>query len=149
MGLVNHARCELQRVGLFDKDSDYDGMLGDAVIELMERFAGQGHSGFSAMRTLELFYRLAQFKPLGPITNDCNEWSNVTEFGNRKLWQSRRRPDLFSYDQGKTYYSVDEHRLPAWVRSYTPGFLWSTMRWIDIKKHKSTRVDQSNKTANN
>ena len=33
--LEQHARHEVQLAGLFDKDSDYDGMLGDAVMGLI------------------------------------------------------------------------------------------------------------------
>ncbi len=62
--LINHAKEELTRVGLFDKDSDYDGMLGNAVLELITVFAKQGHSGMSAEMTRELFYKLSGFEKL-------------------------------------------------------------------------------------
>ena len=62
--LVNHAQEELTKAGLFDKDSDYNGMLGDAVLDLMQVFADQGHSGFSAQMTRELFYKLSNFEEL-------------------------------------------------------------------------------------
>ena len=32
----------------FDQDSDYEGMLGTAVYEIIKVFAQQGHSGASA-----------------------------------------------------------------------------------------------------
>lgn len=106
MGLVDHAEKELRRAGLFDKDSDYEGALGDAVLELVRTFAAQEHSGFSAMRTLQLFLQVAQFKPLGPITDDPEEWMDITD--EPPTWQSRRSPNLFSNDGGKTYYDVDD-----------------------------------------
>lgn len=62
--LIDHATKELTRVGLFDKDSDYDGMLGDAALELITTFANQGHSGMSAEMTIQLFERLARFKEI-------------------------------------------------------------------------------------
>ena len=62
--LESHAKEELTRVGLFDKDSDYNGMLGDAVLELITVFANQGHSGMSAQMTRELFYKLSGFEKL-------------------------------------------------------------------------------------
>ena len=40
--LTDHARNELKLAGLFDKDSDYDGMLGDSVMELVKVFSKQG-----------------------------------------------------------------------------------------------------------
>ena len=47
-GLVEWAKNELELAGLFDKDSDYDGALGPAILSMVEVFADQGHSGFSA-----------------------------------------------------------------------------------------------------
>lgn len=47
-GLCQHAKRELQLAGLFDQDSDYEGMLGTAVYEIIKVFAQQGHSGASA-----------------------------------------------------------------------------------------------------
>ena len=48
----------LQELGVYDKDSDYGGMLGKSVEELSETFASQGHSGASAELTLALFSML-------------------------------------------------------------------------------------------
>ena len=91
--LKAHAEEELRRAGLFDKDSDYDGMLAEAVMELMEVFADQGHSGFSAMLTLDLFNRLGQYQTLTPITGDITEWNDVSCYSTSgpPLWQNRRR----------------------------------------------------------
>ena len=48
----------LTELGMYDEDSDYDGMLGEAVEELSETFANQRHSGMSAIVTLALFNAL-------------------------------------------------------------------------------------------
>jgi len=103
--LTDFARNELQIAGLFDKDSDYDGMLGEATIELINTFAKQGHSGFSAGLVRELFTKLSNYKPLTEISNNPDEWMNVD---GKNTWQSRRNPTLFSNDEGKTYYDLDE-----------------------------------------
>ena len=49
---------ELERAGLFKKDSDYGGMIGDAVKELLLVFQKQGHSGYSAQVTATIFGKL-------------------------------------------------------------------------------------------
>jgi hypothetical protein len=69
-GLKDHAKYELEKAGLFDKDADYLGLIGKSVQELCNCFAGQGHSGYSADVTLELFDTLAKFHTLTPITSD-------------------------------------------------------------------------------
>lgn len=109
--LLNHAQEELRRNGLFDKNSDYEGMLGEAVLELIDVFSKQGHSGFSASMTVALFKQLAMFKNIGPLTNDQNEWANVTDFGgphDGPMWQNKRRSDAFSFDGGNTYYTLED-----------------------------------------
>lgn len=97
--LVRHARYELTRAGLLDRESDYDGMLGAAVLELIETFSAQGHSGGSAAAVVELFVPLARFDPLSDLTDDPDEWFEVTD----GLWQSRRMADRFSRDGGRTF----------------------------------------------
>lgn len=107
---VTWARDELQRAGLFDKDSDYEGMLGTEVMRMVETFSEAGHSGFSAALAASILARLSAWKPLTPITDSPDEWMHIDEdmAGEPNLWQSRRQPSLFSYDGGKTYYDLDE-----------------------------------------
>lgn len=63
--LVTHAESELRRAGLFDADSDYDGAIGEAVMDLIRVFSAQGHSGASAEMVLAIFNKLARFEALG------------------------------------------------------------------------------------
>ena len=109
--LVAHAESELRRAGLFDKDSDYGGMVGEAVMKLVKVHAEEGHSGFSHGLTLQVFNLVANFKTLTPITNLQGEWIEVGSgwlHDDRPCWQNRRTPSLFSLDRGKTYYNIDE-----------------------------------------
>lgn len=103
--LVNHARRELTIAGLLDKDSDYDGMLGKAALQIVKTFATQGHSGFSAYATIDLARRLMSYEPLTPLTDNPDEWNHISNdmAGRPDLWQSARKPDAFSNDGGKTY----------------------------------------------
>lgn len=121
-GLVDHAKKELQLAGLFDKDSDYNGMIGKAVMELCKCFSGQGHSGFSANWVLDLFRRLGKYEQLTPVTDDPKDWNDVSELGGKdgpKMWQCKRNPSLFSENHGKTYYDVnDKKRLKTRSKSH-------------------------------
>lgn len=126
--LTDHARIELEAAGLFDKGSDYNGMLGQAVIELVETFSRQGHSGASAAITLSVFAKVAAFEPLGPLTGQDDEWIHISE----GLYQNRRCSHVFkengeAYDidgkvfrepGGVTYISKDS-RVPV-TFPYTP-----------------------------
>jgi hypothetical protein len=114
--LTEHARDELTRAGLFDKDSDYNGMLGTAVMELMEVFAKQGHSGASAALTTQLFSKLSRYQTLMPITSDPQEWMGVSGQMNYECWQHKRQPSVFSTDGGKTWYDLDDPDQKNWPK---------------------------------
>lgn len=108
MSLTEYAKDELERAGLFDKDSDYDGMLGEAALEIVEVFARQGHSGMSAAMVTAIVEKLMRYQPLTPLTTDPKEWMDVAP----GMWQSRRSPTVFSEDGGKTAYD-SETREPV------------------------------------
>lgn len=99
MSLVAHAEEELRRAGLFDKNSDYGGLLGAAVLELVKKFADQGHSGFSAESTISIFETVARFKPLTPLTGEDDEWEKVDE----QLFQNKRCSRVFKDLDGSAY----------------------------------------------
>ena len=106
MGLLDHAKMELEIAGYFDQDSDYGGMLAKAVMELMEVFSNQGHSGMSAAMTLELFSKLGNYKPLLPITGKDEEWGDVRPLGDSGIWyQNKRESGLFKHEDGRVTYN--------------------------------------------
>lgn len=110
--LLKYAEDELNRAGLLDEDSDYDGMAGKAVLDLVKVFSGQDHSGYSAMLVSDLFNRVSRYEPLSPITSDPSEWMEISEetIGRPGVWQSTRKPSTFSEDGGKTWYDIDEQQ---------------------------------------
>lgn len=111
--LVRHAREELERAGLFDADSDYGGLLGKAVLEMIERFADKNHSGASAAMAVGLFKRLALFEPITPLTGEDDEWEEVDREDGVPTFQNRRCPRVFkkngqAYDiEGRVFQAAD------------------------------------------
>ena len=65
----------LSELGMYDADSDYDGMIGQAVEKLSEVFSEQGHSGMSAAITIRLFNKL------------MGEWDDGTAFTEHRAYQ--------------------------------------------------------------
>lgn len=108
MSLIRFAEDELQRSGLLDVDSDYNGEAGKAVLELVKTFSEQGHSGGSAWLVLSAFDKVARFEPLTPLTYARDEWVEVTD----NIWQNKRKATVFSTDEGKTWYDIDEEGRP-------------------------------------
>jgi hypothetical protein len=124
---------ELRRAGLLDKDSDYDGMLGEAVKELLLVFQKQGHSGYSAQATASIFYKLVKGEPLSPLTDDPSEWMELTD----NILQNRRVSNVFidktvsekpytldgkafSDDGGKNYWTNINSRVHFDLPGYPP-----------------------------
>lgn len=98
--LINFAKAELERAQLFDKDADYDGEIAKSVVELIETFSKQNHSGGSAALTLLLFSRLAAFKPLKPLTGNEEEWNHVGMQNGAPLYQNKRLSTVFKDKDG-------------------------------------------------
>lgn len=105
MSLVQHARTELEAAGLFDKDSDYGGMLAESVLALVRVFAGQGHSGASAAMVRSLFDKVASYEPICPLTGALSEWMEVGEQDGKVLYQNRRCSRVFKC--GDDAYDID------------------------------------------
>jgi hypothetical protein len=112
VALVEFARDELTRAGLFDKDSDYGGMLGDAIMKMVEVFAAEGHSGFSANMAIDIFSKIARFKPLTPLTGEESEW--MCGHAEDGLCQNIRFSSVFKRKDGKPY-DIDN---PEWDGSF-------------------------------
>lgn len=113
MSLIEHAKRELELLDWTDDKKIYKGLLSEAVLELIEVFSNQGHTGASASVVLPVFMKLARWENLTPITSNPDEWMHIADkklspTQSRPLYQSLRNPNFFSHDNLQTYYSVDE-----------------------------------------
>lgn len=113
--LIKHAEREMRLAGLYDKDADYDGMIPEAVMALVETHSKQGHSGDSSWVTLSIFNKVINYKTLSPITSDPSEWMHVGDDPDgTPVYQSNREPATFSQDGGKTWYNIDDPEKKNW-----------------------------------
>ncbi len=133
MGLIEHAKMELEIAGLFDEDSDYAGMVAKDVMELVEVFAKQGHSGMSAPYVAKLFNKLANYEPLQPITGKDEEWGDVRDLGGDKSWYQNKRCSALFKDgkDGQAYY------IDAVIKRDQNGTCWSGMAWLSEEDYKT------------
>lgn len=113
MNLKDHAEQEVVLAGLLDDDADYGGMIGRSVIELAALLGAQGHSGFSAMVTLDVFNKVARYENLTPLTSDPAEWIDQSDKSGTPIWQNTRNPAAFSTDGGTTWYTLEEEAATA------------------------------------
>lgn len=71
--IESHAVTEFRALGYYNGD-EMNAAMATATINLLRTFSTEGHSGFSASHCRQLFAKLADFKPLGPLTGDDSEW---------------------------------------------------------------------------
>ncbi len=119
MSLIKHAKRELELAGLFDKDSDYGGMLGDAVVELMAVFSKQGHSGHSAGIVSNLFDKLSRYKNITPLNFKDEEWNETGEAS----YQNNRRSSVFKDGKDGLPYFIDAYvKIAKFPDGHTSGW---------------------------
>lgn len=99
--LTDHARRELEVAGYFDASGPYDGMIGPAIMTMIEAFAKEGHSGLSASIVISVFERVARFEPLTPLTGADDEWNEIAG----SMFQNRRCSHVFK-ENGRAYDST-------------------------------------------
>ena len=99
--LVDYAKEELNRIGMIDSGEPYNDAVTKAILDLIELFASQGHSGFTAPYTVNVFKRLAMYEPLTALTGEDSEWNEI-ELG---FYQNKRYSAVFKEKDGKAYNS--------------------------------------------
>lgn len=127
--LIKHAESELKKAGLFDKDSDYGGMIGEAVMKMIKTFEEEDHSGFSELMTLNIFNKLARFKLINPIEQPKQTdyvVVNDERTANKQVLQHKVLSSLFSDNGGKDWHDIDAKQtwldkiLKCWHRVKFP-----------------------------
>lgn len=103
--LIEHAKEEFKIMGykpLEEKqEEDPNKWIQENVLELLEVFSKQGHSGSSAPFCIKYFEALANFKPLSPIKCDDSEWVEV----GGGMFQNKRLSSVFKEGaEGKPSY---------------------------------------------
>lgn len=101
--LINHARRELEKSKLFSEGDFYGGMIGNAVMELIEVFSKQKHSGMSASAVIDIFKKLARYSILSPLECFDDEWIEVSD----NIFQNNRLSSVFKEGKDGSPYYLD------------------------------------------
>ena len=102
------------------------------ILDIVDIFCEQGHSGMSATYTLNILDRLLMWKPIAPLTGAEDEWGEPYGYGiGTEVCQQNKRCSsvfrhnfdnataydidgkVFSDDGGKTFYSNIDSRIPV------------------------------------
>ena len=81
---------------------DYGCSCYESALKAFESIAGDGHSGMSYSFTKQILIRLLERKPLMPIEDTPDVWSDLREYGGvddgEKHYQCKRMSSLFKYE---------------------------------------------------
>lgn len=114
--LLKHAADELDRIGLTENSSDeMNRMMRKHIMEMMQKFADEGHSGGSAAYATEILNKLMVFKPLSPLTGEDDEWIKHDYGVEKPVYQNIRRSTVFKEEDG-TAYDIDGKVFWEWVK---------------------------------
>lgn len=112
MSMVEYAKRELDRIGK-DEEGMQD-LINKNILEIVEKFSEQGHTGFTAGYALSVLERLLRFKPITPLTGEPDEWNEL----HHGVRQNKRCPSVFQQEDG-SYEDID-----AIVVSDNGGITW-------------------------
>lgn len=108
MNCIEHAKREFLKLGykpIEECEDDPDKWIQEAVLELLEVFSKQGHSGSSAPFAIHYFKKLANHEPLAPIMCTDDEWNSCADMGDDPDFQNNRCSAVFKHGvDGKPYY---------------------------------------------
>ena len=104
MSLITFAEKELDMIGMTADGEEMNVAMRKHILHMIQEFADEGHSGFSANYAIGCLTKLLKFEPLSPLTGEDDEWTEIAEdqaIGG-KLWQNKRCGRVFK-DSEKAY----------------------------------------------
>ena len=114
--ILAHAMDELNRIGMTeDSPDEMNRMMRKHVLHMMNEFAEEGHSGFSASYAISILTKLMNFKPLSPLTGEDDEWINIRNYGDSPQYQNKRLSSLFKEEDGSCY-DIDGKVFWEWYK---------------------------------
>lgn len=116
---IMEAKCSSEEELKMQKQIDED------ILNVIQKFYEQGHTGYTAGYVLGILERLLRFKPITPLTGEADEWEDCSQFGfedkqNKRCPSVFKRPDgtaywvegkIFTDDNGETWYTSKESHI--------------------------------------
>lgn len=107
MNLVEFSKMELDRILNTceeDDSKEIQQKINDDILQIVQIFSEQGHTGFTANYALNILERLLRYQPLSALTGEDDEWEDTSSFGSDQTsYQNKRCPFIFKDKDGKAY----------------------------------------------
>jgi hypothetical protein len=104
-----------------DSPDELNRAMRQHILHMVNEFAVEGHSGFSANYALNLLKDILAYNPVAPLTGKDSEWMDISEYGIEngtvKVFQNKRCSSVFKevYDDGTEYaYNIDGKIFWEW-----------------------------------
>ena len=129
MDILKYSKHELD---LLDDGSEEQQWVNKDVMDIMEVFSKQGHSGFSAGYVMNLVRKLGDWRPLTPLKGTEDEW--FLENDEEGSQQNKRCFSVFK--EGKLIYDIDRFSFvdPEHDCSYFHGGLAYSVKFPYMPK---------------
>lgn len=159
MSFKSHAETELALIGLGpDCTDEMNKAMREHILKMVDTFADEGHSGFSASYAIGIIEKLLKFEPVTPLTGEDDEWMEIDDgvYQNKRcgrVFKKVRETDTIVYDIDgrvfwdedpdengepyKSYYTCWESRTPV-TFPYTPTTVYLHS---NDRKNYSTELD--------
>lgn len=89
-------KCEDEESKEMQKEMNKD------ILQVVEVFSKQGHSGFSASYAINLIKKLLNYEPITPLTGEDDEWIKL-DYDSDTCYQNKRCSRVFKDKDGRAY----------------------------------------------
>lgn len=153
--IVDWAKRELDYAFAEYADDPLQQHANQNVLELLQVFSDQNHSGMSAPYVLRLFNRLANWKPIKPLTGEEDEWDEPDSDGtqqNKRCFQvfRNKHDNSTAFDvEGKVFIDdkdgISYHNRDSSIPVVFPYEVPDKPQYVHVNNlNKDTDEDNSN-----
>lgn len=104
--IETYAIDELTRIGMYGSGDEMNDAMCEHILKMVNVFAEEGHSGFSAEYAISILQKLLRFEPLSPLTGEDDEWDEVGEEYGNSTYQNKRLSRVFKEGKDGQAYNI-------------------------------------------
>jgi hypothetical protein len=100
MSTLDYAKRELDLVGMTEDSGECNVSMRNHILHMVEEFAKEGHSGFSASYAISCLEKVLRFEPLSPLTGEDSEWDDMSEYYEKTYLINNRCTHVYKDESG-------------------------------------------------
>ena len=104
--IETYAIDELTRIGMYGSGDEMNNAMCEHILKMVNVFAEEGHSGFSAEYAISILQKLLRFEPLSPLTGEDDEW-RLCEYSEGETYQNKRLSRVFKEGKDGQAYDIN------------------------------------------